>query len=73
MPDPKMRSVFSSHINEIGYTPDTEEFHVVFSNGRRVVYDGVPPDVATRVLSSASIGEALHAEIKSPGYKHRYI
>ncbi len=73
MPDPEMRSVFSSHIDEIGYTPDVEEFHVVFSNGRRVVYDGVPSDVAARVLSSASIGEALHSEIKSQGYKHRYV
>jgi hypothetical protein len=67
----EMRSVYSSHVDEIGYDPDTEELHVKYSSGRTTVYDGVPLTVAATVQSSASIGEALHAHVRGK-YGHRY-
>jgi hypothetical protein len=70
----EMRSVYSSHVDAIGYDPETEELHVKYSSGRTAVYDGVPPTVADTVQSSVvwSIGEALHAHVRGK-YRHRYV
>jgi hypothetical protein len=72
----EMRSVYSSHIDEIGYDHDTEELHVKYSSGKTTVYDGVPLAVAAAVgavgQSPPSIGEALHAHVRGK-YGHRYI
>jgi hypothetical protein len=69
-----MRSVYSSHVDEIGYDPETEELHVRYNTGRTVVYDGVPLTVAAAVQSGsvASIGEALHEHVRGK-YQHRYL
>lgn len=66
---PTMRKVFSSHIDEIGYDEKAGELHVIFSpKGRKpkatVVYQGVSPDTAKKVMGSASIGEALHQYVR---------
>jgi hypothetical protein len=68
----EMRSVYSSFVDEIGYDPETEELHVKYSSGRTAVYEGVPPTAAATVLSSASIGKALHAHVRGK-YGHRYV
>jgi hypothetical protein len=72
---PEMRFVYSSHIDEIGHDPDNRSLHVKYSNGKTVVYGGaddpIPQEVISRVLSSPSIGSALHAEIRGK-YRHRY-
>jgi hypothetical protein len=62
----EMRQVFSDWVSEIGYDPETQELHVGYKRGKRrsAVYRGVPEDVAARVMSSPSIGEALHAEVR---------
>jgi hypothetical protein len=72
----EMRSVYSSHVDEIGYDPETEELHVKYSSGRTAVYEGVPLTVAAAVgavgQSPPSIGEALHAHVRNQ-YNHRYL
>ena len=74
---PDMRSVFSSHIAEIGYDPEVAELYVTYRNGKTSVYQGVPPDVAAAVGAVGplppSIGEAVHAHIRGKGYGHRYL
>jgi hypothetical protein len=70
----EMRPVYSSHVDEIGHDPDTEELHVKYFSGRTAVYEGVPLTVAAMVLSGsvASIGKALHAHVRGK-YEHRYV
>lgn len=69
---PEMRSVFSSHVDRIGYDMETAELHVSFAGGRTAVYADVPPDVAGAVLASPSIGQALHAMVRGR-YRHSYV
>jgi hypothetical protein len=68
---PEMRQVYSSHIDEIGYDAETGELYVTYRNGKTAVYEGVPAEEARRVMSSPSIGEAMHAIVRGT-YKHRY-
>lgn len=70
---PSMRNVYSSHVDAIGYSPDDCELHVQYSgsNGKLAVYKDVPEHVASVVMTSASIGQALHDHIKGK-YEHRY-
>jgi hypothetical protein len=60
-----MRAVFSSHVAEIGYDPEKSELHVKYQTGKTHVYERVPPETASIVMSAPSIGKALHAEVKS--------
>lgn len=68
---PEMRSVFSSHINQIGYDPETQEFHVTFSNGRTAIYQDVPQNVARDVMEAPSIGEEVWRSLRGK-FKHSY-
>ena len=58
----QMKSVFSSHINAIGY--DSGNLQVEFKNGMVAVYQDVPEDVANNVLNAPSVGTALNALVK---------
>lgn len=60
----EMKRVFSSHINSVGYNPDSQELYVEFSNGKTGVYFGVKSDVAQLVVDAPSVGSALHRFIK---------
>lgn len=64
---PALKPVFSSHIAAIGY--EDGMLVVQYKTGRVAHYSGVPPDVAERVLSAPSVGEAMHAEIRGK-YDH---
>lgn len=66
-----MRSVYSSHLDAIGYDPDTQALHVRYKRGRTGVFVGVPPDVAADVVNAASIGSALRARVRGK-YEFRY-
>lgn len=64
-----MRRVFSSHVERVGYDPDTQELHVHFRGSRNtpdrlVVYRDVPPHKGNAVLNAPSIGTALHFNIR---------
>lgn len=68
----EMRRVFSSHIDAVGYDPDSKELHVEFKNKKIGVYMDVPPDVARMVTDAPSIGTALSQFVKDKyafGYK----
>jgi hypothetical protein len=74
---PDMRRVFSSHIDAVGYDPNSQELHVTFQGkkgqpGKTAIYFGVPADVARMVTEAPSIGTALHQFVKDKfahGYK----
>ena len=68
---PEMRSVFSSHVDALGYDEESAELHVRFKDGNSVVYHGVPPEVAGQVVTAPSIGEALHQAVRGR-FRHRY-
>lgn len=67
----KMRSVFSSHVDQIGYDEQALELHVKYKTGKTAVYRGVPASTADNVMSSPSIGSALHRHVKGK-YDHGY-
>lgn len=67
-----MRQVFSSHVKAIGYDDAKGELHVAYQNGKTAVHEGVPPAIAKNVMGSASIGQALHAQVRGQ-FKHRYL
>ncbi len=68
----EMKSVFSSHVSEIGYDADTAELIVVWQSGKTSAYSGVPDDVAREVVNAASVGSAVRDMIKGV-YPHRYV
>lgn len=63
MAAPKMKNVYSSHIDRVGYDDEEGLLHVHFSNGSEVAYD-VPSHVAASVLDAPSIGEELHRTVR---------
>lgn len=67
-----MQQVYSSMAREIGYDADTKEMIVVWKNGRRSAYAGVPEELALQVSTAPSVGSMLNDEIK-PYYQHRYV
>ena len=69
---PEMRQVFSSHIDSVGYDPDTSELHVRYQNGKTSVHEQVPPETANNVLGAVSIGQAIHEHVRGK-FPHRYL
>ena len=60
-----MRDVFSSHVDSIGYSEETQELHVTFSRtGKTAVYANVSPKEAKDVMEAPSIGEAMWRQIR---------
>lgn len=69
-----MKSVHSSHIDQVGYDPERKELHVVFQDGKHAVYSNVPLIKGAAVVNAPSVGSALHREIKASGqFPHRYV
>jgi hypothetical protein len=68
----EMRSVYSSHINEVGYDAASREFVVLFDSGKTYVYEDVPENTAHEVVNSPSVGSALNRLIKGV-YKHKLL
>ena len=66
-----MRPVYSSHVNQIGHDPETQELHVLWDTGKKSIYEGVPAALAEQVRTSASVGGALRKMVKDR-YAHRY-
>lgn len=65
----EMKSVKSSNISAIGFSPETKELHVAFTNGTRYVYHDVDADKHTELMSADSVGRHFNAHIKGGGYK----
>lgn len=68
----KMKEVFSSNVNKVGYDEDTKEFHVEWANGKRSIYSGVTPQQANGISTSWSVGGAIEEVLKKPNVPHRY-
>lgn len=64
MSDVPMKSVTSSNIASVGYSPDAKELHVAFRNGTRYIYHDVDADKHAALLGADSIGGHLNAHIK---------
>lgn len=69
---PVMRDVYSSHVNRIGYNPETRELNVLWDTGKTSVYSGVTAELADSVQNSWSVGKALIDNVKGV-YPHRYL
>jgi hypothetical protein len=69
---PPMRSIYSSHVDSVGYSAETQELYVTWDTGKTSVYSGVPPKLADEVTNSWSVGKALTAQVKSV-FPHRYV
>ena len=67
-----MRKIYSSHIDEVGYDADRQEFHVHWQTGRKSIYSNVPPQLAHTILNASSVGEMVSSALKKGGYPHRY-
>ena len=65
------KSVYSSHVDTVSYDDETQELSVKWDTGKTSVYAGVPPDTASQVMNSWSVGTALHQAVKGK-YEHRY-
>lgn len=72
MPAPVMHSVYSSHVDRVGYDVKERELFVQWDSGKTSVYSGVPPDVAQEAQASWSVGTYLRSRVK-PHYPHRYM
>lgn len=65
-----MQRVSSSHVMSIGYDSEAQELWVRFApsvkdpHGPLGAYLDVDPDTAESLMSSPSIGAALHAQVK---------
>jgi hypothetical protein len=66
------REVFSDRLTKIGYDPDRQELLVQWKKGRVSAYSGVPPEIAERVMTAWSVGQALN-EYVIPVYPHHYV
>ncbi len=62
----QLLSVYSSHIDQIGYDPASRELTVHYRNGKRGVYSNVPPETWEKVSPSnnPSVGQAIHAHVR---------
>lgn len=66
---PNLITVASSTIKAIGYQEETEHMKsrltVIFNNGARYAYEGVPRDLWDRFRDAESVGRFFVKEIKS--------
>ena len=61
--------VKSSNIKSVGHCKDTNTLAVEFKDGAVYHYADVPADVHEQLVSSKSVGGALHSIIKG-NYRH---
>jgi hypothetical protein len=66
------RPVYSSHITQIGYNSDTKEMVVRYKKGKPSLYSEITPEDYQAITQSASIGSAIHANIRGKR-PHKYV
>lgn len=62
--------LFSSWISEVEHDPETNQMTLRYSDGGATIYDGVDTATYQSVISSPSIGTAIHAFVRG-NYPHR--
>lgn len=55
------RPVFSERAQEVSYDDTTQEMTVVWRNGKRTVYSGVPEDMALDLSVAPSVGSMINS------------
>ncbi|UHD44532.1 KTSC domain-containing protein [Aureimonas altamirensis] len=68
----EMQYIESRALEQMGYDEANSELHVVFKNGRRCIYSGVPRHIWDGMINAESRGGYLDANVKKPGYRFRY-
>lgn len=68
---PVMTPVYSSHVNKIGHSPETQELFVQWDTGKTSVYSGVSATLAEDISKSWSVGKALKEQVVGK-FDHRY-
>jgi hypothetical protein len=66
------KSVFSSHIDRVSYDDASGRLTVVYQNGKTSAHNGVPAEVAHRVMTAESVGKALHTHVRGK-FDHSYL
>jgi hypothetical protein len=69
---PVMQSVYSSHVNKVGYDPQSKTLLVQWDTGKTSAYEGVPPDVADEAINAWSVGSFLNSAVKGR-FRHSYV
>jgi hypothetical protein len=67
-----MKSVKSSHIQAVGYVPESKTLNVTFHNGQTYQYSGVPESEYKALLAAPSPGGHFIKNIKSK-FKNRKV
>jgi len=65
-------SVYSSHVQSIGWDEALGGMIVTWKSGKRSLYIGVTEELADEVSRAPSVGSMIGSEIK-PNYEHRYL
>lgn len=66
------KHVYSSNVSEVGYDDESHDLIVIFNNGTRYAYEGVPEELAHQLSLAPSVGSMLNTEIKGY-YKFRKL
>jgi len=70
---PNAIPVSSSMIMSMGWNPDTGRLVAQFSEGVWYEYDGIPADIAARIIFNKSVGGTFDALIKKGGFTYRRV
>lgn len=52
-----LKPVVSGHIAAVGYDVEKQRLEVIFQNGARYEYFGVPPEIHEEMMDAPSIGQ----------------
>ena len=66
----EMHPVYSSHVDAVGYDPESRRLFVRWQTGIISAYDDVPPEIGGDLHNQPSIGAAL--KMIKAGYRHEY-
>ena len=70
---PNAIPVSSSMIMSIGWNPDSQRLVAQFKEGVWYEYDGIPADVAARIIFNPSVGGTFNDLIKKGGFQFRRV
>ena len=65
------KNVFSSMVSEVGWDEEAG-LVIMWANGKKGAYAGVPEELADRLSNAASVGTMIDEEIK-PNFKYRKL
>ena len=60
----EIKPVKSSNVKEVGYDSETKSLHIGFLDGRKYLYESVPPEIYKALIEAKSIGGYINTQIK---------